>query len=79
LAGPIREVNNELQAVELAPVIPLRPQVKRSCPCGGPLSAAADFIVCEHCHRLYCPDCGGPIVDGGSCRSCAVCGYGYCA
>ena len=50
-----------------------------SCLCGGPLCAEGEFVACEHCRRLYCPDCGGPVVHGGGCESCVVCGYGYCA
>lgn len=70
--------NLPLEAV-VVPLIPPRSAVPGRCFCGGPLNRAGDFLLCEHCHRSYCPDCGGPVVHGGGCQSCAVCGYGYCA
>ncbi len=69
----------ETMATNIVPLIPLQAAEGSLCSCGGPLGRTVDFVVCEHCNRLYCPDCGGPIVHGGGCCSCPVCGYGYCA
>ena len=74
-----KSIGAQGEAVQVIPLIPLRRSVAGSCLCGGPLCAEGEFVVCEHCQRPYCLDCGGPVVHGGGCESCAVCGYGYCA
>jgi len=79
VSGTNNELSAERQTPEVVPVIPLHPIGPGTCLCGGRLNTDSDFVVCESCRRPYCPDCGGPIVHGGGCQSCAVCGYGYCA